>query len=153
MTGTMEIRDAFPEDAAAIHEVLSNAFLPYRKYYTDDAYNITVCSLDEIKRRVQDAAFDVLVAIAEDRIVGTAALSIKEPGVLYLGSMAVMPDVQGSGIGFVLLEEVEHRAREKGCTIISLECYEPLKTAIALYKRVGYTRTGRSRPHYRKTVN
>jgi ribosomal protein S18 acetylase RimI-like enzyme len=148
MTGTMEIRDASPEDAAAIHEVLSQAFMPYKKYYTGEAYNITVCSLDEIRNRINSTAFDMLVAVAEERIVGTAALLQKEPGILYLGSMAVTPDMQGRSIGYVLLEEVEHRAREKGCMTISLECYEPLKMAIGLYQRMGYTRTGRSRPYY-----
>jgi N-acetylglutamate synthase-like GNAT family acetyltransferase len=131
MTGTMEIRDASPEDAAAIHEVLSQAFMPY-----------------EIRNRINSTAFDMLVAVAEERIVGTAALLQKEPGILYLGSMAVTPDMQGRSIGYVLLEEVEHRAREKGCMTISLECYEPLKMAIGLYQRMGYTRTGRSRPYY-----
>ena len=91
---------------------------------------------------------DVLVAVYDGHIVGTAAMHYREAGKVYLSSMAVDPMTQGKGIGYYLLNTVEQRARDKGCSIISLECCEFLKMAIGLYRRMGYERTGNKRPYY-----
>lgn len=145
---SIEVRDAAVGESQIIHAILSEAFLPYRNYYTEKAYNITVCTSQEIERRIGDRAIDVLVATRRGMIVGTAALLYREHGELYLSSMAVNPRTQGKGVGYCLLKEVEQRAKNKECSIISLECCEFLKMAIGLYKRMGYERTGAKRPYY-----
>jgi N-acetylglutamate synthase-like GNAT family acetyltransferase len=142
------VRDAVIAESHAIHAVLSEAFVPHRDYYTEEAYNITVCKRQEIQRRIDDKLTDVIVATHQGMIVGTAALHYKEQGRLYLSSMAVKPMSQGKGIGYYLLKEVEQRAKKKKCTVILLECCEFLKMAIGLYKRMGYERTGKKRPYY-----
>lgn len=146
--GNIEIRDAVAFEVENIHEILAHAFQPYRDQYTQQSYEITVCSPEEIRRRIDDKAIDVLVAVCEGEIVGTASLHYREAGGLYLSSMAVSPKVQGRGIGYYLLKAVEERAQEKGCSVISLECCEFLKMAVAMYKRMGYERTGYRRPYY-----
>jgi ribosomal-protein-alanine N-acetyltransferase len=144
----VEVRDAVVADVEAIQETLSHAFQRYKKYYTEEAYNITVCTLQEIERRIEDSETDVLVATCQGQIAGTATLHFKEQGRLYLSSMAVKPTAQGKGIGFYLLREAERRAKVKNCDVVSLECCEFLKMAIGLYKRMGYKRTGQKRPYY-----
>lgn len=144
----IEIRDAVKSEVADIHEILSQAFHPYRDQYTQQSYDITVCSPKEIRRRIEDKAMDVLVALRKGQIAGTAALHYRERGRLYLSSMAVNPKTQGKGIGYYLLKEVEQRAQKNGCSVISLECCEFLKMAIGLYTRMGYERTGNKRPYY-----
>jgi ribosomal protein S18 acetylase RimI-like enzyme len=146
--GCIEIRNAVDTENDAIHEILSEAFKPYRECYTEQAYGITICSPEEIGQRIDDSMTDVLVAVYEDQIVGTATLHLREKGKLYLSSMAVIPATQGKGVGYYLLQAVERRAKEKNCTVISLECCEFLRMAIGLYKRMGYKRTGRKRPYY-----
>ena len=148
MVDEIAVRDAVEYDVGLIHEILSEAFQPYRDYYTEEAYDVTVCSTREIKRRIDDNRFDVLVAVRKDQIVGTATLQLMEKGISYLSSMAAKPAVQGKGIGYCLLSTIEDRAREKRCSVVSLECCEFLKMAIGLYKRMGYKRTGRKRPYY-----
>jgi N-acetylglutamate synthase-like GNAT family acetyltransferase len=142
------VRDAFENDLAMIHEVLLEAFHPYRIHYTKEAYDITVCSPQEMKRRLDDDRFKILVAEYGGQIVGTATMKIKEKGILYLSSMAVKPAVQGKGVGYHLLKAIEQRARKKRCSRIILECCEFLRLAIGLYIRVGYERTGNKRPYY-----
>ena len=142
------IRSAVLHEADMIHKILVDAFSPYKEYYTRQAYNITVCSPEEIGRRIADKTTDVLVALRDGQIAGTAALHYEELGRLYLSSMAVDPATQGKGVGYYLLKAVEERARDKGCFTISLECCEFLKMAIGLYKRMGYERTGRKRPYH-----
>ena len=144
----IEIRDAVASEADNIHEILSQAFLPYRDQYTQQAYDITVCLPGEIRRRMGDDTIEVLVALLKGQIAGTASLHYRDAHKLYLSSMAVSPKMQGKGIGYYLLLAVEQRAQQKGCSVISLECCEFLKMAIGLYKRMGYERTGRTRPYY-----
>lgn len=146
--GNVTVREATTPDVNNIHDVLSEAFQPYRKYYTEEAYNVTVCSPQEIMRRIGDNQFDVLVAEYKKQVVGTATTNVKDEGEVYLSSMGVRPTVQGKGAGYYLLKAVEYRAGKKGCKFISLECCEFLKMAIGLYKRMGYKRTGRKRPYY-----
>ena len=45
------IRPANIADAENIHYVLSEAFKPYKEYYTKDAFNKTIISTDEIVKR------------------------------------------------------------------------------------------------------
>jgi N-acetylglutamate synthase-like GNAT family acetyltransferase len=142
------IRDALESDAGLIHAILSEAFRPYREHYTEEAYNVTVCSVQEIIRRIDDDRFDVLVAEYNNQVVGTAAMYMSKKGKVYLSSMAVRPTVQGKGAGYYLLKTVEHRARERDCEVVVLECCEFLRMAIGLYKRMGYKRTGRKRPYH-----
>ncbi|MBE0432812.1 GNAT family N-acetyltransferase [candidate division WOR-3 bacterium] len=148
MTSTIEIRDAVTRDIRDIHETLSEAFQPYRKCYTEEAYDITVCSYQEIANRINNEQVDVLVAESNGSIVGTGAARVKDEGKLYLSSMAVRPAVQGKGVGYYLLTEIERRAKIRQCDVISLECCEFLKMAICLYRRFGYNRTGLVRPYH-----
>lgn len=147
MKNGIVVRNATTADAEAICALLADAFAPYRGHYTVAAYTLTLCSREIITGRIMDPSFDVILATRDDRIVGTATLDIPKPGVLYLRSMAVSRSMQGKGIGFILLQECERRARLKNCGIISLECFAPLKMAIALYRRTDYQMTGKKREY------
>jgi ribosomal protein S18 acetylase RimI-like enzyme len=61
--------------------------------------------------------------------------------------MAVRPGYQGKRIGRLLLERIEQDARQRNVTTLSLECYEDLVPAIALYQKSGFNRTGRARDY------
>jgi len=148
MADEITVRDASENDVGLIHDVLSEAFRPYRDYYTEESYSVTVCSPQEIMRRIEDSQVDVLVAEYKKQIVGTATINMGEKERVYLSSMAVRPKVQGKGVGYYLLHAVEFLARKKGRKIVALECCEFLKMAIGLYRRMGYMRTGYKRPYY-----
>ena len=57
--------------------------------------------------------------------------------------MGVVPSARGSGIGAVLIGEAVGRMRSSGQKIITLDVNIDNPRAIALYARVGFTRTGR----------
>jgi ribosomal protein S18 acetylase RimI-like enzyme len=52
--------------------------------------------------------------------------------------LAVLPDFQGQGVGTRLLDEVERRARQRGCCKITLEIHDTNHGAKRLYERVGF---------------
>jgi ribosomal protein S18 acetylase RimI-like enzyme len=145
------VRAAESKDIREIHSILAEAFAPYRKRYTEKAYNVTVVSKKEIENRLNDQNALILVAQLHKDIVGTAAIKMYSDN-LYLQSMAVRPGVQRKGIGMLILGEIEKRARETGVDELSLECYEPLTKAIRVYEKFGFRKTGRRRPYYGITI-
>ncbi len=144
----VNIRSANSTDCGQIHQVLSASFEPYKKVYTQEAYIATVLSSDEIEKRINDPEAEVLVALYENEIVGTATINTQGGDDLYICSMAVTPETQGKGIGRRILDEIQKLAVQKQCKTISLECYQPLKNAVRLYERFGFRKTGEKRAYH-----
>ena len=82
------------------------------------------------------------------RVVGTIMLqvwphtgqTVKGPGEAEIRALAVRPEVQGGGIGELLLRRVIERATETGVRHLVL-CTEPgMRAAHRLYERAGFVR-------------
>ncbi len=146
--GHILVRSASIDESEIIYQVLVDAFSPYGRYYTVEARKATVMSPSEIEERICDDKHDVLVAIFNNKIVGTVTLQMRDEGDIYVRSMAVSQRCQGKGVGWRLLEELETRALQKGSKTISLECSGPLKRAIHVYESFGFTITGKKRMYY-----
>ena len=146
------IRQAITGESAEITALLSDAFEPYKTYYTEQAYTATVSSPQVIEDRIGTPESEVLVALYKCKIVGTVSILILEGEELYLSSMAVAPLFQGTGIGRCLVREIERVAKENHASIISLECFKPLTKAVAFYEHCGFKKTGRTRGYHGITV-
>ena len=145
----VRIRNARYDDIEKILSLLVDAFSPYSKYYTQDAFaHAILLSSDEIQKRLEDPKKLVIAADIKNRIIGTITATFQDDKQVYLQSMAVFPDYQGFGIGRLLLEKIEEIAREKKCKRIYFECFEPLKKSIQLYEKHGYKKTGKTIPFY-----
>lgn len=88
------IRPANITDAENIHYVLSEAFKPYKEYYTKAAFNATVISTDKLVKRINDPEICILVILFNGRIVGTASIHQKNNNCLHISTMAVNPQYQ-----------------------------------------------------------
>ncbi len=137
------IREAVPEDAAAIKGILRRAFAEYEHCYTKEGYAATTPGKDGILQRMKQGP--TLVAIVENKIVGTASAVHKGSG-CYVRGMAVLPEARGLGIGYLLLKQIEVLAAHSGSERLYL-CTTPfLLSAISLYRRFGFERSN-ERPH------
>jgi GNAT superfamily N-acetyltransferase len=74
--------------------------------------------------------------------VGLIVLVVK-PGYLLLENVAVLPSMQGFGIGTGLLEFAEAQAREHGLPEVRLYTNVAMTENQALYQRRGYVETHR----------
>ncbi|MFW9780646.1 MAG: GNAT family N-acetyltransferase [Candidatus Heimdallarchaeota archaeon] len=141
----MMIRNAQTNEAQEIHHILSEAFESYREYYTEEAYKATILSPSEITIRISDKEKEVFVVLYENEIVGTVTIRLKGEAQLHIQSMAVRPNRQRRGVGKYILEEIICLGTKKQVKTLSLECFEPLKKVMTMYKKFGFRRTGKKR--------
>ncbi|MGE5107251.1 MAG: GNAT family N-acetyltransferase [Sphingobacteriales bacterium] len=80
-----------------------------------------------------------------DTIVGCVNLQ-QHDNKLYLGMLTVNPDLQGGGVGKILLKASEDYAKEKACTKIYMTVISIRNELISWYKRHGYKDTGERKP-------
>jgi phosphinothricin acetyltransferase len=87
-----------------------------------------------------------LVAVADDRVVGWAALSAVSERCCYAGvaecSVYVAPDAQGIGVGRALLEALIARAEDAGIWTIQAGIFPENTGSLALHERCGFRVVG-----------
>ncbi|MGM4928519.1 GNAT family N-acetyltransferase [Tardiphaga sp. 619_E2_N8_5] len=129
---TCDIRPAQAGDAAGISRVIIRALRETNaKDYTPDIIARVELSFSPaaVERLIDQR--DVFVAEMDDRVVGTASLDGQA-----LRTMFVLPDVQGRGIGRLLVQRIERVARERQLAILTVPA---TVTAEAFYARLGFT--------------
>jgi GNAT superfamily N-acetyltransferase len=139
----IHIHRAIPDEAAAIARVLHESFKEYRPLYTDGGFAATALNEEQVRNRMSEGP--VWIALSGADAVGTVAAVTKNESA-YIRGMAVLPRTRGSGVGSVLLHEVEHWARSEGCVRLFLSTTPFLDSAIRLYERHGFHRVNNG-PH------
>jgi N-acetylglutamate synthase-like GNAT family acetyltransferase len=129
---TCDIRPAQAGDAADISRVIIRALRETNaKDYTPDIIARVELSFSSaaVERLIDQR--EVFVAEMDNRVVGTASLDGQA-----LRTMFVLPDVQGRGIGRLLVQRIERVARERQLAILTVPA---TVTAEAFYARLGFT--------------
>jgi GNAT superfamily N-acetyltransferase len=135
----IEIRLAGPEDAPAIAAVLHESFEEFKALYTDGGFAATALSSEQVLARMREGP--VWVAVRKGVMLGTVA-AVAEGESVYIRGMAVLPSARGSGVGAALLRRVEDWAASQGRSRLFLSTTAFLSSAIRLYERSGFRRTG-----------
>ena len=133
------MRRATIADASAIAALLYKAFVEYRSFYTQEGFDATTPTPNEIERRIAMKA--VWVMVDNEKIVGTISLFPRQ-GELYIRSMAVNPASRGQGIGKMLMNHAHEIAFSSGCMSITLNTTPFLLPAIKLYEQFGFEAVG-----------
>jgi ribosomal protein S18 acetylase RimI-like enzyme len=135
------IRKAVQQDSPGILRCLGEAFEPYRKDYTRDAFLDTVLTAERLEVRLR--AMSIFVAVGfSDEIVGTVACSRANADEGHIRGMAVLPSWHGVGIAQKLLDAAQVALRMSGCRRVTLDTTQPLQRAIAFYRRNGFRASG-----------
>ena len=87
----------------------------------------------------------ILKCTLGQKIVGCVHLK-KEGKRLYLGMLTVDPEMQGKGVGKILLNATEDEARKRDCSSIFMTVISVRKELIAWYLRHGYVDSGITKP-------
>jgi predicted N-acetyltransferase YhbS len=104
---SVQVRLATAEDSEAIAIVLAEAFGANKDSYTAAAFEAVTPPADQIIGRFGEGP--QWVAELDGEIVGSVSITT-EPAGLYIRSMAVLPRVQGRGVGHKLMNAVNEFA-------------------------------------------
>ena len=106
------------------------------KYNLTESHDLMV--LDDPQSTILDRGGYICLAMADNKIVGTAAL-MKEHGNEYeLAKMTVTAEYRGKGISKLLIETCLAKAKEIGAKKLSLFSNHQLQTALKLYEKYGF---------------
>ena len=131
------IRRARNEDCAVIEAIVRAAY----SVYIERIGRPPAPMLDDYARRIADGAVRVLEEV--DGAVAAIIVLLVEDDHLLLDNIAVRPDRQGRGYGRRLIEFAEAEARRIGFAELRLYTHATMVENIALYTRIGFTKTGR----------
>lgn len=82
--------------------------------------------------------FQPLDYVREDSAEPPSWLPASETETCRIRSVAVVPDLQGEGVGSALLERLERRAVERGFEYVVLQTYQAMAQACRFYEGRGY---------------
>jgi N-acetylglutamate synthase-like GNAT family acetyltransferase/DNA-binding PadR family transcriptional regulator len=95
----------------------------------------------------------ILVALYQGEVVGTCALLKIDETTYELAKMAVSPQAQGKGIGWLLGKASIQKAKSLGASKVFLESNTILQSAINLYRKLGFQKvTGIPSPYQRSNI-
>lgn len=136
----LQIRDARPNDQAAIRQVTLAAYEEYAPqmpaHWEGYRQNILV-TLASVTSAEQ------IVAEMDGTLVGTVLIlpgETPERSWPEVRLLAVLPSARGSGIGRALMQECVRRARAGGATTLTLHTTDMMEAALRLYTRMGFVR-------------
>ena len=107
----------------------------------DDFY----ADLHDIATAYLEPAGEFLVGRVEGRIVAMGGFIRTSDGEAEIKRMRVHSECQRRGFGRAILQVLEDRARELGVELLRLETTVEQRAAIDLYRKNGYTETGRGK--------
>lgn len=94
--------------------------------------------LADPEAKILNPGGEIIFAVLNDEIVGTAALCKKSEERYELAKLGVTESAKGQGIGKLLIEEIISRARKRKAQYLFLESNRVLGPAINLYKKLGF---------------
>jgi GNAT superfamily N-acetyltransferase len=99
----------------------------------------------DLKELVESNGSQVIVAICEDEIVGSAYVLIQKAKpylsheyFAYVGFMFVKAAYRGKGISQQIIDELKSWARSKNLTEMRLDVYDENTPAVKAYEKVGF---------------
>jgi ribosomal protein S18 acetylase RimI-like enzyme len=143
------IREAGIADVPGLNKLVNSA---YRGESSKQGWTTEADLLDGIRTNEKGLTEmiirrDAVILLAEEatELQGCVFLE-QQDDALYLGMLTVKPGLQGKGIGKLLMEAAEERARAIGCSKIKMTVITVRKELIAYYERKGYSDTGERKP-------
>lgn len=143
------ITKAVAADAAELNVLVNSAYRgeSSRQGWTTEADLLDGTRIDAaaIEELIQTPGLTILKYMEGEKILACVELK-KENEKLYLGMLTVTPNLQGKGIGKILLNAAEEEARNEKCTSIFMTVISVRKELIDWYVRHGYKPTGEKKP-------
>ncbi|MFF3732440.1 GNAT family N-acetyltransferase [Streptomyces sp. NPDC002476] len=149
-SGRLTFRDAADADVPVLVALVESAYRgdSSRVGWTTEADILDGRRTDpDGVREVVEAPGSRLLVVERDGTVVACCQLERRGDAAYFGMFAVRPDLQGAGLGKVVIAEAERAVREDwGATEMHMTVISVREELIAWYERRGYRRTGRTSP-------
>jgi molybdate transport system substrate-binding protein len=141
--GGYAIRPATPADHDAVRAIVANVLREYR--IPADPLDADSDLADIDRSYGEGGMFDVVTG-ADGRVVGSCGVLRLDASTCELKKMYLLPEGRGAGVGRRLLQRAVAFARGSGYTRMELTTASVLESAIAMYRREGFTPITRAMP-------
>lgn len=136
MPMTIEIKEASPADAPAILDIMQDAF---HKYEHDLGMTGQVTALKETEEDIERDIREKTVLVGYINGVAVGSVRVEIMGDLaYLSRFGVRTENTKSGIGGMLINEVDNICREQGVRAVALHTSSRMYGLIRFYYGHGY---------------
>ena len=147
---SLAFRAATADDLDALVELVTSAYRGdvSKQGWTTEADMLDGQRIDPevLLHDLQRPTSRVVVAEQDGRMLACAHVAEQE-GAGYFGMFSVRPDLQGAGVGKLLLAEAERVVRDEWrLPAMRMTVIDIRDTLIAFYERRGYRRTGILKP-------
>lgn len=147
---TLHFRSATTNDIPALVALVTSAYRgeTSRNGWTTEADLLDGNRIDPqvLQHDIERPSSRILLAERDDVLLACAHIAVEEDAG-YFGMFSVRPDLQGSGLGKVLLAEAERVARDEWqLPSMRMSVIDVRDALIAFYERRGYVRTGIKKP-------
>ena len=129
-----KFREAKPQDAACIAELVNHAFQIERSFKNGERTDAA-----QIEAMLARGRF---LLMQNDDSVGACVYLEPRKDHAYVGMLSVAPELQGSGVGSQLLQEVERQSRSAGFQALDLRFVHLRDDLSAYYSKRGFVETG-----------
>lgn len=147
MEMAIEIREAHADEYPETGEVTAASYREFVRPNSDWENYLTMIA--DVAGRA--ARTTILVALDEDRIVGSATLELTarvepeddptlEPDEAHIRMVGVLPEMRRRGIARALMDACIERAREHGKRFITLHTTPRMRSAQLMYESLGFER-------------
>jgi len=133
----VRLRPATPEEAVAVATIARAAYTPYVARIGREPAPMVA----DFPSHIADN--HVTVAECQGQVVGYVVAFCHDGPLGQLENIAVDPSHHGRGIGYALITHVEEKARNAGCSHVTLYTNVAMTENLTLYPRLGYTETER----------
>ena len=129
------IRAARSEDIAPVQLL----FREYAEWVGNDiCFQTFERELADLPGRYDPPDGRLLIALADDRLAGCAALRKLGPGLCEMKRLYVRPAFRGTGFGRSLVEQIMAEARSAGYRFLRLDTLPHMERAIGMYRALGF---------------
>ncbi len=130
------LRTASFAEAPELARIINDAFIVEAFFKIGDR-----TSADELVELMNDGGEFLAVDDQEGRMAGCVYLKCGGDRA-YFGMLSIDPSKQRRGLGRLLIEAVEVRARERGCRFMDIHIVDLREELPAYYRRLGYVEQG-----------
>lgn len=133
------LRSMTPEDLPEVQVVDETAFVPVWQ-------NSLVC----LEYALRQAAVATVVALGEHIVAYQISTTTPMGG--HLARLAVLPELQGQGIGYALVRDLLAVFERSGAQTVSVNTQQKNEPSLAIYRKAGFQLTGEQYPIYQFAI-